>query len=128
MIVTTVPPLRQVPGVTVMVAPPLDAVAGAALHGAAVVVVVGAVVVVVVDAVVVVVVVVVFGGFAPASAANVRTPTNPVTMATDPISPNRTSLLKRRILTPRALMRPLSDPLPQKEPRMRLPVAASLPL
>jgi hypothetical protein len=105
-IVTTVPPFKHVPGVTVMVAAPLVAVDGCALHGTVVVVVVGAVVVVVVDAVVVVVVVVVLGGLAPASAANTRTPASPVTMATDPMSPNRTSLLKRRILTPRAFIRP----------------------
>lgn len=108
-IVTTVPPFRHVPGVTVIVAAPPVAVDGWALHGTNVVVVVDAVVVVVEDVDVVVedVVVVVVGcGLAPAVAAKVTTPTNPVTTATDPMSPSRTCLRKRRMLTPRAFDRP----------------------
>ena len=88
---------------SVRVAEPVVTDAGAGVQGTVdgAVVVVGGTVVVVGA-----VVVVVLGGFAPASAANVRTPASPVTTATDPMSPNRISLLKRRILTPRAFIRP----------------------
>ena len=72
--VTTVPPFRQVPGVTVICGGPVTLV-GAAVQGTAVVVVVGAVVVVVVvEVVVVVVVVVALGAFAPACAASDNPP------------------------------------------------------
>jgi hypothetical protein len=96
--VTTDPPLRQVPGVTVIVAAPFVAVVGAAVQGCVdgVVVVGGAVV----D--VVVVVVVVGCGLAPAAVAKVSSPASPATTAMDPMSPTRTSFLIRRILTPRA--------------------------
>jgi hypothetical protein len=119
-----VPPFRQVPGFAVSEGEPPDDV-GAGLQGTVVVVVPPAVVVdVVVDDVVVVVVVF----LALAAVAKVKTPASPATTAMDPMSPTRTSFLKRRILTPRAFRRPLSDPLPQREPRMGLPVAGSLPL
>ncbi len=94
-IVTTVPAFRHVPGETVIVAAPPVAVVGWGMHDANVVVVVDAVVEVVVDDVDVVdddvVVVVVVGWFlALAAVAKAAIPANPVTTATDPMSPSRT--------------------------------------